>query len=41
MTILGVDPHPGSHTAVALGQRLGALTFENTEGAVSKLVIWL
>jgi transposase len=44
MTIIGVDPHPGSHTAVALneqGKRLGTLTFENTEGGLAQFQSWL
>jgi transposase len=44
MTIIGVDPHPGSHTAVALneqGKRLGTLTFQNSEGGLSQFQAWL
>ncbi len=44
MTIIGVDPHPGSHTAVALneqGKRLGVLTFENTEIGLTQFQGWL
>jgi transposase len=44
MTIIGVDPHPGSHTAVALseqGKRLGVLTFENTETGLVQFQGWL
>jgi transposase len=44
MTIIGVDPHPGSHTAVALndqGKRLGTLTFENTAGGLVQFQGWL
>ncbi len=44
MIIIGVDPHPGSHTAVALneqGKRLGSLTFENTEGGLVQFQSWL
>jgi transposase len=44
MVIIGVDPHPGSHTAVALdkqGKRLGALTVENSEAGISQFQTWL
>lgn len=44
MTIIGVDPHLGSHTAVALdrkGKRLGAFTFDNTTVGLSEFQGWL
>lgn len=44
MTIIGVDPHPGSHTAVALneqGKRLGTLTFQNSEDGLSQFQAWV
>jgi transposase len=44
MTIIGIDPHPGSHTAVALndqGKRLAALTIQNDEAGLSALKNWL
>jgi transposase len=44
MSIIGVDPHPNSHTAVALnaqGKRLGALTFQNTESGLAQFQGWL
>jgi transposase len=43
MVIIGVDPHPGSHTAAALeetGKVLGHLTVENTEEGLGHLLLW-
>lgn len=44
MVIIGVDPHPGSHTAAALesqGQVLGHCTVENTDKGLATLKSWL
>lgn len=41
--IIGVDPHPGSHTAVALdetGKVLGHLTVQNDEAGLGQLKLW-
>lgn len=43
MVIIGIDPHPGSHTAAALdetGKVLGYLTLENTEAGLAQLMLW-
>lgn len=43
MVIIGVDPHPGSHTAAALeetGKVLGHLTVENDEAGLGQLLLW-
>lgn len=44
MTIIGIDPHPGSHTAVCLdkeGKQLGFLTISNDGLGLAKLEAWL
>jgi transposase len=44
MTIIGIDPHPSSHTAVALnehGKRLAMLTFNNDESGLVQFKTWL
>jgi transposase len=44
MVIIGVDPHPGSHTAAALeetGKVLGHLTVMNSEAGFSEFEQWL
>lgn len=43
MVIIGVDPHPGTHTAVALdtnGKELAHLTIENNEAGLQRLRDW-
>ena len=43
MVIIGVDTHPGTHTAVALdasGRELAYLTVENTEAGLQQLKDW-
>jgi transposase len=43
MVIIGVDPHPGSHTAAALdetGKVLGHLTLQNDEAGLTQLNLW-
>lgn len=40
---IGVDPHPGSHTATALaknGRELGTVSVENREDAGRRLLLW-
>ncbi|MGL4610379.1 MAG: hypothetical protein ACRCYY_12000, partial [Trueperaceae bacterium] len=42
--IIGVDPHPGSHTAAALeetGKVLGHLTITNSETGLAEFEQWL
>lgn len=44
MVIIGIDPHPESHTAVALdenGKVLGDLRIDNDELSIKKLADWL
>lgn len=44
MVIIGVDPHPGSHTAAALeetGKILGHITITNHEAGLAELEQWL
>ena len=44
MTIIGIDPHPKSHTAVALneqGKRLSSLSFTNDETGLKEFKSWL
>ena len=44
MIIIGIDPHPGSHTAVAMTQQgkvLGAKTVCNDEAGLASLMSWL
>jgi transposase len=44
MTIIGIDPHPGSHTAVALnqeGKHLAHLTFNNDETGLAMFKDWV
>lgn len=44
MVIIGIDPHPGSHTAAALdsqGKVLGHCTVENTAAGLTTLGKWL
>lgn len=44
MVIIGVDPHPGSHTAAALeetGKVLGHLTITNSDTGLSEFEQWL
>ena len=44
MVIIGVDPHPGSHTAVAMnkhGKTLGAKTVSNDGAGLAALMGWL
>ena len=44
MVIIGIDPHPGSHTAVALdkqGKVLGSQTVSNDEAGIASLLSWL
>ena len=44
MVIIGIDPHPGSHTAAALdenGKVLGHLTVSNDKAGLKKLGSWL
>lgn len=44
MVIIGIDPHPSSHTAVALneqGKRLAALTFNNDASGLRDFKNWL
>lgn len=41
--IVGVDPHPGTHTAAALdenGKTLGTIEVENTEEGLDALLVW-
>lgn len=43
MTIIGLDPHPASHTVVALdaqGKRLGELRTVNDQAGLQRLVDW-
>jgi transposase len=43
MVIIGIDPHPGSHTAAALdttGKVLGHLTVQNDETGLAQLEQW-
>ena len=43
MVIIGVDPHPGTHTAAALdmnGKELAYLTVENSEVGLQRLRDW-
>ncbi len=43
MVIIGIDPHPGSHTAAALdetGKVLGHLTVQNNEIGLAQLLLW-
>ena len=43
MTIIGLDPHPASHTVVALdaqGKRLGELQMVNDQPGLQKLLDW-
>lgn len=43
MTTLGLDPHPGSHTVVALdlnGAVLGSLTVLNTSAGLRRLQLF-
>lgn len=44
MVIIGIDPHPGSHTAAALdnqGKVLGRTTVENDAAGLKRLARWL
>lgn len=44
MVIIGIDPHPGSHTAVAMdgqGKVLGSETFVNDEPGIGSLLSWV
>lgn len=43
MTIIGLDPHPNSHTAVAMddqGKQLGQLYLVNQDSGIQKLLTW-
>ena len=44
MVIIGIDPHPGTHTAVALnenGKRLGIKSVANNKAGLAELKSWL
>jgi transposase len=43
MTIIGIDPHPGSHTGAALdetGKVIGHVTVQNDEAGLAELLLW-
>ena len=43
MVIIGIDPHPGSHTGAALdetGKVLGHVTVQNDEAGLAHLLLW-
>ena len=43
MVIIGLDPHPGTHTAAALdeqGTLLGTLTRDNSPSGIAELASW-